>query len=58
VKENHCRVDKPLDDDDDDIYIQGYKRSRGSSVSIISGYGMDDRAIDIRSLAQARGFFL
>jgi hypothetical protein len=32
--------------------------SRGSSVSIVSGYGLDDRAIGIRSLAEAKGFFL
>jgi hypothetical protein len=33
-------------------------RSRGSSVSIVSGYGLDDRAIDVRSPAEVRGFFL
>jgi hypothetical protein len=31
-------------------------RSRGSSVSIVSGYGMDDRAIAVRSPAEARDF--
>jgi hypothetical protein len=30
----------------------------GSSVSILSGYGLDDRAIEIRSPAEAKGFFL
>jgi hypothetical protein len=30
----------------------------GSSVSIVSGYGLDDRAIEVRSLAGQRGFFL
>jgi len=30
----------------------------GSSGSIVSGYGLDDRVIDVRSLAQAEGFFL
>jgi hypothetical protein len=30
----------------------------GSSVSIVSGYGLDDRAIEVRSPAQAKGFFL
>jgi hypothetical protein len=30
----------------------------GSSVSIVSGYGLDDRVIDVRSPAEARGFFL
>jgi hypothetical protein len=28
--------------------------SRGSSVSIVSGYGLDDRAIEVRSPAGAR----
>jgi hypothetical protein len=30
----------------------------GSSVSIVSGYGLDDRAIEVRSPAEAKGFFL
>jgi hypothetical protein len=30
--------------------------SRGSSVSIVSGYGLDDRAIEVRSSAQAKEF--
>jgi hypothetical protein len=30
----------------------------GSSVSIVSGYGLDDRAIGVRSPAEAKGFFL
>jgi hypothetical protein len=30
----------------------------GSSVSISSGYGLDDRAIEIRSSAEAKGFLL
>jgi hypothetical protein len=30
----------------------------GSSVSIVSGYGLNDRAIKVRSLAEAKGFFL
>jgi hypothetical protein len=30
----------------------------GSSVSTASGYGMDDRAIEVRSPAEAKGFFL
>jgi hypothetical protein len=29
----------------------------GSSVSIVSGYGLDDRAIEVRSPVEARGFF-
>jgi hypothetical protein len=30
----------------------------GSPVSIVFGYGLDYRAIDIRSPAEAKGFFL
>jgi hypothetical protein len=30
--------------------------SRGSAVSIVSGYGQDDLAIEVRSLAEAKGF--
>jgi hypothetical protein len=30
--------------------------SRGSSVSIVSGYGLDDRAIEVRSLTEAKDF--
>jgi hypothetical protein len=32
--------------------------SWGSSVSIVSGYGLDDQAIEFRSLIEAREFFL
>jgi hypothetical protein len=32
--------------------------SRVSSVSIVSDYGLDDRAIEVRSSAEAKGFFL
>jgi hypothetical protein len=32
--------------------------SRGSSVSIVSGYGLDDRAIEVRSPAEEKGLFL
>jgi hypothetical protein len=35
-----------------------HRVSRGSSVSIVSGYGLDDRAIEVRSPAEANGFFL
>jgi hypothetical protein len=28
----------------------------GSSVSIVSGYGLDDRAIEVRSPAEAKDF--
>jgi hypothetical protein len=30
----------------------------GSSVSIVSGYGLDDQAIGVRTPAEAVGFFL
>jgi hypothetical protein len=30
----------------------------GSSVSTVSGYGLDDGAIEVRSPAEAKGFFL
>jgi hypothetical protein len=30
----------------------------GSSVSTVCGYGLDDRAIEVRSLAEAKGFYL
>jgi hypothetical protein len=30
----------------------------GSSVCIVSGYGLDDRAIEVRFPAKAKGFFL
>jgi hypothetical protein len=30
----------------------------GSSFSIVSGNGMEDRAIEVRSPAEAKGFFL
>jgi hypothetical protein len=33
------------------------KGSRGSSVSIVSGYGLDDPAIEVRYLAEARKRF-
>jgi hypothetical protein len=30
----------------------------GSSVNTVSGYGLDDRAIEVRFPAEAKGFFL
>jgi hypothetical protein len=33
-------------------------REPGSSVSILSGYRLDDWAIEVRSLAEAKGYFL
>jgi hypothetical protein len=32
--------------------------SRDSSVSVVSGYGMEDLAIEVRSPTEAKGFFL
>jgi hypothetical protein len=32
------------------------ERSRGSSVTIVSSYGMDNRAIEVRSPAEAKDF--
>jgi hypothetical protein len=38
VKENHCRVDKPLDDDDDDevlnVELYMFRQERPSSGNI------------------------
>jgi hypothetical protein len=39
-------------------YATTQLRSRGSSVSIVSDYGLDDQAIEVRSPAEAKGFFL
>jgi hypothetical protein len=33
------------------------KRCRGSSVSIVSGYRLDDRVIEVRSPAETKDFF-
>jgi hypothetical protein len=41
--------------------LRSYKStggSRGSSVSIVSDYGLDDRVIGVRSPTKAKGFFL
>jgi hypothetical protein len=40
------------------VFVLCMGRSRGSSVSIVSGYGLDDRAIEVRSPAEAKEFFL
>jgi hypothetical protein len=40
------------------LYVLSALWSQGSSVSIVSDYGLDDWVIEVRSLAQARGFFL
>jgi hypothetical protein len=38
------------------IYLS-FDESRGSSVSIVSGYGLDDRAIEVRFPAEAKRIF-
>jgi hypothetical protein len=38
------------------FYTYYNQRSRGSSVSIVSGYALGDRAIGVRSLAEAKHF--
>jgi hypothetical protein len=35
-----------------------YTGEPGSSVSIVSGYCLDDREIEVRSLAEAKGLYL
>jgi hypothetical protein len=43
------------------IYNVSYVRFPGepaSSVSTVSGYELDDRAIEVRSPAEAKGYFL
>jgi hypothetical protein len=33
-------------------------REPGSSVRVVSGYGLDDRVIGVRSQDEVKGFFL
>jgi hypothetical protein len=40
------------------VLVPYFKGEPGSSVSTMSGYGLDDRAIEVRSPAEAKGFFL
>jgi hypothetical protein len=35
-----------------------YEEEPCSSVGVVSDYGVDDRAIEVRSPAEAKGFFL
>jgi hypothetical protein len=39
------------------FHLLVYAWSRGGSVSIVSDYGLDDRAIEVRSRAEAKEFF-
>jgi hypothetical protein len=48
-----------MDMNENDIQMElKATREPGSSVSIVSGYGLDDRAIGFRSPAEEKGFFL
>jgi hypothetical protein len=38
------------------VYLKYHKRSRGCSASMVSGYGMDDRVIQVLSPAKAKDF--
>jgi hypothetical protein len=40
------------------IFSSMHRCDPGSSVSIVSGFGLDDRAIEVRSPAEAKGCFL
>jgi hypothetical protein len=42
----------------DVCHVDFLKCELASSVSIVSGYRLDDRAIEVRSLAEVKGFFL
>jgi hypothetical protein len=39
-------------------HVKATFKSRGSSVSMVSDYGLDDREIKVRSVAEAKEFFL
>jgi hypothetical protein len=39
-------------------YVYLYYEEPGSSVSVVSGYRLDDRAIEVRSPAEVKRFFL
>jgi hypothetical protein len=40
------------------VNTTSYIYEPGSSDSIVTGYGLEDRAIKVRSPAEAKGFFL
>jgi hypothetical protein len=40
-----------------DLIIRDTNGELGSSVSIVSDYGLDDRSIEVRCPAEANGFF-
>jgi hypothetical protein len=40
------------------IYSYVYIFESGSSVSIVSSYGLDDWTIEVRTRAETKGFFL
>jgi hypothetical protein len=39
-------------------YVMFHHGEPGRSVSIVSGYGLDSRAIEVQTPAEAKGFFL
>jgi hypothetical protein len=41
-----------------ELFKVGDNGEPGSSVRIVSGYGLDDREIEVRFSAEAKGFFL
>jgi hypothetical protein len=41
-----------------DLCVILFHSEPGSSVSTVSGYGLDDRAIEVPSPTEAKGFFL
>jgi hypothetical protein len=41
-----------------DFWVHRYSKEPGSSVSIVSGYGLEDRAIEVRSPAETKEFLL
>jgi hypothetical protein len=39
------------------VFTDRYPKNRSSSVNIVFDYGQGDRAVEVRCLAEARGFF-
>jgi hypothetical protein len=55
-KKPWCRMYRSAAEEDNFPLVSLSIVSRGSSVSIVSGYGLDDLAIEIRSQAEAEEF--
>jgi hypothetical protein len=49
-------LNPPSEDFCNNLILQGYSLEPGSSGSIVYGYGLDDRAIQVRSPAEAKEF--